>query len=121
MNYAIAKILCKSQGEYDENSTYDVLDFVQKGPCLYQSKKPGNKGHDVTDTEWWHLHYDLGAAIAAATDINAQEREDASVVKRLMAIDEKGQPCSIKPLEIVKYVIEKLLDYDLVAINAKEE
>lgn len=111
----VAKILSKAKGVYNASNTYDVLDFVQSGAAIYQSKKPNNVGHAVTDTEWWYLFYDLSEAIAASTNVNAPQTSSGAVVARLMAVDTNGQMCSITPKDIMDYVIKNLLDYDLIA------
>ncbi len=111
----IAKILAKSKGAYSASQNYDALDFVQSGAAIYQSKKPGNQGHAVTDTDWWDLHYDLSEAIAAATNVNSPQTHTASQISRILCMGTDGQPKSITPLELVQYVIEQLLSYDLIA------
>ena len=111
----IAKILTKAKGLYSSSQNYDVLDLVQSGQAIYQSKQPNNQGHAVTDTDWWYLFFDLSTAIAAATNVNAPQTSNGAVVARLMAVDTNGQMCSITPLAIVQYVIESLLGYDLIA------
>lgn len=113
----VGRIIPLSKGKYDEKYNYDILDFAQSGQAIYQSKKPNNMGHDVTDTDWWYLFFDLSEAIKASTNVNAPQVNDGAVVARLMAVDTNGQMCSITPLEIVQYVIESLLDYDLIALN----
>ncbi len=115
MSINIGRILQKSKGAYSASQQYDILDIVQQGPALYESKKPNNIGHAVTDTEWWNLHYDLSEAIAAATGPASPQTHNAALVNRILCIDTSGQPCSITPLEIVQYVIEELLTYDLIA------
>ena len=111
----VAKILALSKGAYSSSQNYDILDFVQSGAAIYQSKKPNNQGHAVTDTEWWELHYDLSAAIAAATNVNSPQTHVGAQISRILCIGTDGQPKSITPLELVQYVIEDLLSYDLVA------
>lgn len=111
----LQKILALSKGTYSDSQTYDILDFVQVGPAIYQSKKPNNQGHAVTDTEWWTLHFDLGEAIAAATNVNSPQTHTAAQISRLMCIGTDGQPKSITPKELIDYVIKELLDYDLIA------
>jgi len=111
----IAKILTFAKGIYSDTQMYDVLDLTQSGQAIYQSKQPGNIGHPVTDKEWWELLFDLSEAIKASTNVNAPETSEGSAVVRLMAVDTNGQMCSISPLQIVKYVIENLLEYDLIA------
>ncbi|MCR5818694.1 MAG: hypothetical protein K6F89_06325 [Prevotella sp.] len=110
----ISKILALSKGTYSSTQTYDILDFVQSGSAIYQSKKPNNTGHAVTDTEWWQLHYDLGEAIAAATSVNSPATQDASTINSILCIGTDGQPKSIAPLALVQYVIEELMTYDLI-------
>ena len=111
----LQKILSLSKGTYSASQTYDILDFVQSGPAIYQSKKPNNIGHAVTDTEWWQLHFDLGEAIAAATNVNSPETHAASTISRIMCIGTDGLPKSITPLELIQYVIEDVLSYDVIA------
>ena len=111
----VCKILSLGKGEYSASQTYDVLDIVQVGPALYQSKVPNNTGNAVTDTTTWQLLFDTGAAIAAATGPNAPATTAGANVVRLLGIDTNGQPVSITPLNIVQYVIESLLGYDLIA------
>lgn len=117
MKKNVARILPFSKGEYDPNENYDVLDQVQSGVSVYQSKKPNNKGHAVTDTTWWQKYFDAAAAIEAATnEQEATEVSNGAVVARLMAIDTNGQACSITPAKIVEYVLDALLDSDVLAI-----
>lgn len=111
----LQKILAISKGTYSSSQTYDILDFVQVGPAIYQSKKPNNTGHAVTDTEWWKLHFDLGEAIAAATNVSSPQTHTASQISRIMCIGTDGQPNSITPLELIQYVIEDVLSYDVIA------
>ena len=115
----VCRILPLPRGEYSATETYDVLDFVQKGTALYQSKKPGNKNHPVTDTAWWALIYDTGAAIDAALSKDSPATEAAAFIARLMAIDKNGQAVSITPAMLVDYVLESLLNYDIVALTRK--
>lgn len=111
----VGRILQLSKGVYKNDTTYDVLDMVQVGSAIYQSKKPNNIGHAVTDTEWWDLHYDLGEAIAAVTNVNSPETHNASLISRIMCIGTDGLPHSITPKELIDYVIKELLDYDIIA------
>ena len=111
----IAKILSKAKGQYSSSQSYDILDFVQSGQAIYQSKVPNNQGNAVSDNTKWELMFDLSEAIAAATNVNAPQTSNGTVVARLMAVDTSGQMCSITPLAIVQYVIENLLSYDLIA------
>ena len=115
MSLNIARILQKSKGAYSASQQYDVLDIVQQGAALYESKKPNNIGHAVTDTEWWNLHYDLSEAIAAATSVNMPTTEDPTLIRRIMCIGTDGQPHAITPLTLIKYVMEMLVDYDVIA------
>lgn len=115
----VSRILPLPRGEYSATETYDVLDYVQRGTALYQSKKPGNKNHPVTDTEWWALIYDTGAAIDAALSKDSPATEVADSIARLMAIDKNGQAVSITPAMLVDYVLEHLLSYDVVALTRK--
>ena len=111
----IAKIISKAKGQYSSSQNYDILDFVQSGQAIYQSKVSNNQGNAVTDSTKWELMFDLSAAIAAATNVNAPQTSNGGVVARLMAVDTDGQMCSITPLAIVQYVIEELLGYDVLA------
>jgi len=113
----IGRIIPFSRGEYDATYNYDVLDQVQSGTAIYQSRKPNNLGHAVTDKEWWTKYFDVGAAIEAATSQETPEAQSGAVVRRIMAIDQNGQPCSITPAVLVNYVLENLLSYDLLAIE----
>lgn len=115
MKKIIGRIIPFSRGEYSATYNYDVLDQVQLGTAIYQSRKANNLGHPVTDSEWWTKYFDVGAAIEAATSKETPEASGGAVVSRLMGIDSDGQPCSIKPKELVQYVLEQLLDYDLIA------
>lgn len=117
MKRNVARVLPFSKGEYQNDYNYDVLDQVQSGVCVYQSKKPNNLGHPVTDNAWWAKFFDASAAIEAATnEQEAIEVQNGAVVARLMAIDTNGQPCSITPAKIVEYVLNVLLDSDVLAI-----
>ena len=116
----IGRIIPFSRGEYDAEYNYDVLDQVQKGTAIYQSRKPNNCGHDVTETEWWALYFDVGAAIEAATSNTSPETNNPAAVKRLMAIDENGQAVSIKPELLVDYILTSALDYDVLAVSKSE-
>jgi hypothetical protein len=116
MKKNVARILPFSKGEYDPTYNYDVLDQVQSGVSVYQSKKPNNLGHPVTDTAWWQKYFDAAAAIEAATSNESPEVNNGAVVARLMAIDTNGQACSITPAKIVEYVLDALLDSDVLAI-----
>lgn len=111
----IGRIIPFSRGEYDPSFNYGVLDQVQLATAIYQSRKPNNCGHPVTDTEWWSKYFDVGAAIEAATSKDTPEIDAASNVVRIMGIDSDGQPCSIKPKDLVDYVLSSLLDYDIIA------
>ena len=111
----IGRIIPFSRGEYDPDYNYDVLDQVQLGTAIYQSRKPNNRNHPDTDTVWWTKYFDVGAAIEAATSKETPEANAASKVTRLLGIDADGQPCSIKPKVLVDYVLESLLDVDLIA------
>ena len=121
----VGRIIPFSRGEYDAEYNYDVLDQVQKGTAIYQSRKPNNCGHDVTNncghdvtnTEWWALYFDVGAAIEAATSNTSPETNNAAAVKRLMAIDENGQSVSIKPELLVDYILTSALNYDVLAVS----
>ena len=113
----IGRIIPFSRGEYDAEYNYDVLDQVQKGTAIYQSRKPNNCGHDVTETEWWPLYLDVVAAIEAATSNTSPETNNAAVVKRLMAIDANGQAVSIKPELLVDYILTSALNYDVLAVS----
>ena len=113
----VGRIIPFSRGEYDAEYNYDVLDQVQKGTAIYQSRKPNNCSHDVTDTEWWALYFDVGAAIEAATSNTSPETNNAAAVKRLMAIDENGQSVSIKPELLVDYILTSALNYDVLAVS----
>ena len=117
MKKNVARVLPFSKGEYDPTYNYDVLDQVQSGVCVYQSKKPNNIGHAVTDNAWWAKYFDASAAIEAATnEQESTEVQNGAVVARLMAIDTNGKPCSIAPAKIVEYVLDALLDSDVLAI-----
>lgn len=113
----IGRIIPFSRGEYDAEYNYDVLDQVQKGTAIYQSRKPNNCGHYVTETEWWALYFDVGAAIEAATSNTSPETNNAAAVKRLMAIDANGQSVSIKPELLVDYILTSALNYDVLAVS----
>ena len=104
----IGRIIPFSRGEYDAEYNYDVLDQVQKGTAIYQSRKPNNCGHDVTETEWWALYFDVGAAIEAATSNTSPETNNAAAVKRLV---------SIKPELLVDYILTSALNYDVLAVS----
>lgn len=122
MKKNVARVLPFSKGEYDKDYNYDVLDQVQSGVCVYQSKKPNNLGHPVTDTEWWAKYFDASAAIEAATnEQESTEVNNGAVVARLMAIDTNGKPCSITPAKIIDYVLDAVLDYDVLAIPKETE
>ena len=116
----VGLIIPFSRGEYDAEYNYDVLDQVQKGTAIYQSRKPNNCGHDVTETGRWALYFDVGAAIEAATSNTSPETNNAAAVKRLMAIDENGQSVSIKPELLVDYILTSALDYDVLAVSKSE-
>ena len=111
----VGRILQLSKGTYNSGTTYDVLDIVQQGTALYQSKKPNNIGHAVTDTEWWALYYDLGEAIAAATNVNSPQTNNAALISRIMCIGTDGQPHSITPVELIDYVLKNISEYDVIA------
>lgn len=112
----VCKILSLGKGEYSASQTYDVLDIVQVGPALYQSKVPNNTGNAVTDTTKWQLLFDTSAAIAAATDPNAPATSAGASVVRLLGIDGNGQPVSISPAVLLKYLLENAADYDVIAL-----
>ena len=116
----VGRIISFSRGEYDETFNYDVLDQVQKGTAIYQSRKPNNCGHAVTETEWWALYFDVGAAIEAATSKESPETSNAAAVKRLMAIDANGQAVSIKPEVLVDYILTSALEYDVLALTREK-
>ena len=55
------------------------------------------------------------AAIAAATSVNMPTTEDPTLIRRIMCIGTDGQPHAITPLTLIKYVMETLVDYDVIA------
>lgn len=54
MNYLkLGKVAFQDTGSYDSERTYERYQFVTTEDSCYLSRKDGNKGHAVTDTEWW--------------------------------------------------------------------
>lgn len=113
----VGRFLLLPQGVYDATYNYEQLDLVQKECAVYMSRKSNNIGHAVSDTEWWTKLFDVAEAIRAALSVDAPEAQGADNVAFLMAIDVNGQACSIRPKDIVDYVIKHLLDYDIMATS----
>lgn len=64
------KIGFYNRGIYDSATEYDILDFVAADNTLYISRRSGNKGHDLSDTEWWQK------SIHGSAGITEKELED---------------------------------------------
>ena len=61
------------KGAYSSTTTYGNAAVVQDpdGLSIYRSKKSGNVGHPLTDTEWWFCIIDM-SAIKATSDAVAE-------------------------------------------------
>ena len=66
------------RGPYSETATYAMNDTVQTESGVYTSRRDGNAGHPVTDTDWWILTIDLSKVKEAkdAANAAAQRAED---------------------------------------------
>lgn len=59
-------------GTYDPNATYpynhtvNMLDSSGNVVAIYTSLKEGNKGHALTDTDWWFCKFDGSKAVKQA-------------------------------------------------------
>lgn len=113
----VGRLIPKPKGTYDPEFNYDILDTVQNQTAVFQSLKPNNLGHPVTDHTWWVKLFDVAEAIRAALSGDAPEAQGADNVAFLMAVDKDGLPCTIKPKDLVDYVIQHVLEYDLMATS----
>lgn len=54
MNYLkLGKVAFQDAGVYDAERSYERYQFVTTEDSCFLSRKDGNVGHEVTDTEWW--------------------------------------------------------------------
>lgn len=114
----IGKVFPQMKGEYDSNYNYEILDEVQQATAMYRSKRNGNIGHPVTDTDWWTKTFDAGVAIDEASKNNQATENDKPVeIARLIGVGTDGQIYSIKPETLVEYVLQELKSYNIVCAS----
>lgn len=68
------KIGFRNRGIYDSGEEYDILDIVAADNALYISRKAENKGHDLTETEWWQKS--IGGTGGGGGGVTEQELQD---------------------------------------------
>ncbi len=120
MEKIIARVVPQPKGAYNKDYNYNILDTVQAGAALYQSRHADNLGNDVTDKIHWVCIYDLSEAIKAATDVDTPSTETPSLIQRLMAIGTDGKAYAIDPKVLLRYLLDSLsTEYDIVAVTKK--
>lgn len=81
----------KAGDVWDSTKTYALLDYITLSDgVIYVSKKAGNVGHALTETDWWDKTIDLSgyiASITAATSSATVAAEGASKVNALLGED----------------------------------
>lgn len=99
-------VLTKAGDTWDSSKTYALLDYIaQADGVVYVSKKAGNTGHAVTDTEWWDKTIDLSgyitkveqATTAANTATAGAGNVNATLTDNVITVtDRTGKSSSVK-------------------------
>lgn len=116
-------VLTKAGDTWNSSKTYALLDYIaQADGVVYVSKKAGNTGHAVTDTEWWDKTIDLSGYItkmqqatdAANTAAAGAGKVNATLADNVFTVTDKtGKTSSVNvgtaaDVAVIKEKQEKL-------------
>ena len=72
----LGRVMPVDKGAYSSSTTYSKMDMVHSSDSTYVSKVNNNKGHAVTDTNYWACYADGKQATAAAAAATVQMEAD---------------------------------------------